>query len=55
VFQVDQGKAHRVRVNVEGEHDDQVSVSGDLNSALPVVVLGNYELQDGMAVQEQAQ
>jgi RND family efflux transporter MFP subunit len=55
VFQIDQGKAHRVAVRMEGEHDGDIAVSGKLNAALPVVVLGNYELQDGMAVRGEAQ
>lgn len=54
VFQVENGKAHRVAVTKEGESDGEVAVSGALKPGLPVVVLGNYELQDGMAVREDA-
>ena len=36
------------------ENGEMVGVSGNLNPALKVVVLGNYELSDGMAVREAA-
>ena len=32
---------------------DTVGVAGPLDAALPVVVTGAYELDDGMAVREQ--
>ncbi len=56
VFQVVQGnKAHRVDVRTGIEEGGEVAVQSaapatPLNPALPVVSLGNYELQDGMAV-----
>jgi RND family efflux transporter MFP subunit len=52
VFQVAQGKAHRVAVTPGTESAGLVAIGGALDPALPVVVLGNYELQDGMPVRE---
>ena len=54
VFQVDHAKARRVNVQKGTESGDMLAVDGPINPALPVVVLGNYELQDGMAVREAA-
>jgi len=50
LFQVAQGKARRVAVRKLLETERAVGVEGTLDAALPVVVLGNYELQDGAAV-----
>ncbi len=55
LFQVLQGKARRVEVRAGVERGGQVAVQSTaqgtaLDPALPVVSLGNYELQDGMAV-----
>lgn len=50
LFQIQAGKAHRVNVQTGLEQAGEVAVSGHLNQKLPVVSLGNYELQDGMAV-----
>jgi len=50
LFQVRGGKAHRVNVETIVESDSGLGVSGPLDEAAPVVVLGNYELADGMAV-----
>jgi len=41
-------------VMVAGEHGASYGVDGKLDPQLPVVVLGNYELQDGMPVREGA-
>lgn len=54
LFQVDHAKARRVAVTKGTESGDTLAVDGPLDPALPVVVLGNYELQDGMAVREAA-
>lgn len=60
IYQVDAGKAHRVDVRQGQESGEEqngqgfVAISGPVNPALPVVVLGNYELQDGMRVREGA-
>lgn len=45
-----EGHAKRVPVDVKIEADDRYGIDGALDSALPVVVVGNYELRDGMAV-----
>lgn len=52
LFQVAQGKARRVNVRKVAESGSLVGVDGTLDPALPVVALGNYELQDGMKVRE---
>lgn len=54
LFQVAGGKAHRINVTKGTESADAVAVDGALDPALPVVVLGNYELTEGMAVRESA-
>ncbi|MBR8167878.1 efflux RND transporter periplasmic adaptor subunit [Burkholderia cenocepacia] len=51
VFQVTaKHAAQRVDVTVRVESGDRYGVDGPLNAAEPLVVTGNYELQDGMAV-----
>jgi membrane fusion protein, multidrug efflux system len=51
VFQVTpDDKAHRVAVTVHVENDRNYGVDGPLDAARPLVVTGNYELADGMAV-----
>ena len=52
LFQVAQGKAHRVNVRTLVETSSIYGVHGALAAAQPVVVQGNYELSDGMAVRE---
>jgi multidrug efflux pump subunit AcrA (membrane-fusion protein) len=52
VFQVARGTARRVAVTPGTESGGLVAVGGNLDPALPIVVLGNYELQDGMSVRE---
>lgn len=52
VFQVAGGKARRVNVTPGEESQGMVPISGGLDPRLPIVVLGNYELQDGMQVRE---
>lgn len=52
VFQVVGGTAHRVNVTEGVESADMVGISGPLDMKAPVVVVGNYELQDGMRVRE---
>jgi hypothetical protein len=52
IFQVVHGHARRVAVRVGAETDRLTGIEGDFDSALPVVILGNYELIDGMAVRE---
>ncbi|AXF24883.1 efflux transporter periplasmic adaptor subunit [Burkholderia pyrrocinia] len=51
VFQVTpKHAAHRVDVAVRVESGDRYGVDGPLNASEPLVVTGNYELQDGMTV-----
>jgi len=52
VFQVQADKAKRIAVSKGVDDGQRVAVSGALDSRLPIVVLGNYELEDGMAVRE---
>jgi membrane fusion protein (multidrug efflux system) len=54
VFQVAGGKARRVNVTAGDESQGMVAISGGIDPRLPIVVLGNYELQDGMQVREGA-
>lgn len=54
VFQVDAAhKAHRVAVRVSVEDGDRYGVDGNLDPARALVTVGNAELDDGMAVNEQ--
>jgi len=50
LFQVGGGFAHRVAVQKGAEQDGMVAVQGKFDAKAPVVSVGNYELEDGMAV-----
>jgi len=50
VYQVRDGKAHRVDVRVILERGDQVLLSGDIDPAVPLVTAGGPQLAEGMAV-----
>lgn len=51
IFQVTpQRTARRVKVAVKVETGERYAVDGELDASQPLVVLGNYELKDGMAV-----
>ena len=50
VFQDDHGRARRVDVAIDAEQGERSVIAGPLRPALPLVVLGNYELHDGMAL-----
>ena len=50
LFQVDAGHALRVAVNIAVDNGALLGVDGPLKPALPVVSVGNYELQPGMPV-----
>jgi RND family efflux transporter MFP subunit len=50
VYQVQAGKAHRIKVKTAMEHGDSYGVDGKLDPQLAVVVSGNYELRNGMMV-----
>lgn len=52
VFVVRNGHAHKVAVSVGLDNDGVLAVKGQLKEGDVVVSLGNYELQDGMAVRE---
>jgi membrane fusion protein (multidrug efflux system) len=54
LFQVANQKAHRVDVAKVAEADALYGVSGKLDPGAPVVVVGNYELREGMNVREAA-
>ena len=54
LYQVEAGHARRVNVKTGIESGQQIAVYGVLDAQQPVVVLGNYALQNGMAVREQA-
>lgn len=54
VYQVQEGKARRVGVTKQFESGGYVAIAGLTDLKLPVVTVGNYELQDGMAVREAA-
>lgn len=50
LFQVADGHARRVGVQMRIETADRVGVDGPVDPKLPVVVSGNYELDDGVPV-----
>jgi membrane fusion protein, multidrug efflux system len=50
LFQTDGGKAHRVGVTIVGSTGDQSAVTGPIDPAKPIVLQGNYQLEDGMEV-----
>jgi membrane fusion protein (multidrug efflux system) len=52
LFIVQGGRARRIAVRPGLEQGEQVAVEGPLKEGDRVVVLGNYELQDGMRVRE---
>lgn len=54
LFQVAAGKAVRVDVALAGAQGDNDAVHGKLDPTRPVVVQGNYQLDDGMAVRAEA-
>lgn len=52
LFQVVDGKAHRTVVQTGLEENGWIEVQGSILPKAPVVTLGNYELEDNMAVRE---
>lgn len=54
LFQVADGHARRIRVTTGAENEQQVAVEGPFDPAHKLVVLGVYELEDGMGVREAA-
>ncbi|HEX7913146.1 MAG TPA: efflux RND transporter periplasmic adaptor subunit [Paraburkholderia sp.] len=56
VFQITpQNKARRVAVVTQVENGERYGVDGPIDAALGLVISGNYELKDGMAVQTAVQ
>jgi membrane fusion protein (multidrug efflux system) len=54
VFRVANGRARRVAVQTGVEGDGWVEITQGLSAGVPVVMSGNYELSDGMAVRPAA-
>jgi RND family efflux transporter MFP subunit len=54
VFQVTGSKAERVAVKTGIETDKYTEIIGSIDTKRRIVTVGNYELQDGMAVREGA-
>jgi RND family efflux transporter MFP subunit len=52
IFQDDTGRARRIDVSAT-EGGALTAIQGKFDPALPVVVLGNYELQDGMKLRKE--
>ncbi|MBA2079312.1 efflux RND transporter periplasmic adaptor subunit [Rhodanobacter sp. PCA2] len=52
LYQLDQGKAHRVDVQLRQPAGDTVGVLGKLDAKLPVIVQGAYEVGDGDTVRQ---
>jgi len=52
IFQVTGSKAERVPVKTGIETDKYTEIIGHIDTRRPIVTVGNYELQDGMAVRE---
>jgi hypothetical protein len=50
VVQAIDGAAKKVPVQVVGAHGDQDVITGALNARAPLVLTGNYQLDDGMKV-----
>ncbi|MDE2272107.1 MAG: efflux RND transporter periplasmic adaptor subunit [Xanthomonadaceae bacterium] len=50
VFQIEQGKAHRVDVKVLAPDGSPVGVEGGFDAHAPVITLGSYEVSEGDAV-----
>lgn len=54
IYQIRQQKAHRVDIIPGIETAKMIAIDGEFNPKEAVVVLGNYELEEGMAVREAA-
>jgi len=52
IFQINHDKAQRVDVAKISETATQFGLAGEIDPALPVVISGNYELEDDMSVRE---
>jgi len=52
IFRVTGSKAERVPVKIGIETDQYTEIIGSIDRKSPIITVGNYELQDGMAVRE---
>lgn len=52
IFQIKNGKALKVPINRLIDSGGLIAISGSFDPSLPVVVTGNYELRNGIAVRE---
>ena len=52
IFQLTGSKAERVAVKTGIETDKYTEIIGPIDTKRPIVTVGNYELQDGMAVRQ---
>jgi hypothetical protein len=52
IFQVTGSKAERVAVQTGIETGKYTEIIGTIDTKSPIVTVGNYELQDGMAVRQ---
>jgi RND family efflux transporter MFP subunit len=52
IFRVTGSKAERVPVKTGIETDKYTEIIGPIDTKSPIVTVGNYELQDGMAIRE---
>ncbi|MGH8290807.1 MAG: hypothetical protein ACREV7_17640, partial [Steroidobacteraceae bacterium] len=50
IVQAVNGVAHKVSVQVLDAHGDQDVITGALDAGAPLVLTGNYQLDDGMRV-----
>ena len=55
IFVVREGKAHKVPVETGDQDAGFIPINGKVKVGDEVVVLGNYELEDGMAINKEAQ
>ena len=55
IFQLKGNRAQRVSVQTGAESGGAIGITGRFDPALKVVVVGNYQLKDGMLVREAAQ
>lgn len=55
IYQIKQNHAVRTAVQMGLQTNSSTAISGAINPNLNIVTLGNYTLEDGMAVREQAQ
>ena len=55
LYTVNDSKAQRITVQTGVQRDDIIEVSGAISAGDMVVISGNYELSDGMAVREASQ